>query len=404
MRLKAARISKGDSSKTKMATGHGGAVPDEPWENCTDFTHFLACLRHQMTDGVDIGRIYNALKQPRWVGFFAAADIELCRKMKVPAAICDAVSNDSPAMFEIVQGLQGKRLGRGIVRYIWTNGFRGGKNAILKHLLVQQPKALCAAISRDNLLALLCSFVSKAVIGKEDFSYFFPFQQLGSMLEVELLKGIEKIHAGAFENCQKLSRIVIPDTVKEINRKAFYNCVGLGSVVIPGSVTKIGDAAFGDCTHLASVILPACLTEINWRVFIRCRVLSSVVIPNGVTRIGLGAFYHCCSLASVVIPEGVTGIQSCAFSECFGLTSIVIPNGVTKIGEKAFAGCAHLESVVLPDSLQTVGLRAFAGCACLKSVVFPKGVREVDAHAFDGCTNLKGRPVMDNDGNWSWEG
>ena len=85
----------------------------------------------------------------------------------------------------------------------------------------------------------------------------------------------------------------------EINQYAFYNCDSLTSVVIPDSVKSIGEYAFA-----------------------YCRSLTGVVIPDSVTSIGNGAFYSCDSLTSVVIPDSVTSIGDRAFAYCTGLENI----------------------------------------------------------------------------------
>ena len=84
--------------------------------------------------------------------------------------------------------------------------------------------------------------------------------------------------------------IRIPETINGvkvavISDCAFEGCESLKSVAIPDSVTSIGDIAFADCASL-----------------------TSVNIGNGVTSIGLGAFEGCDSLtiycAAETKPEG----------------------------------------------------------------------------------------------------
>ena len=89
------------------------------------------------------------------------------------------------------------------------------------------------------------------------------------------------------------------------------------------SVTSIGEWAFENCNGLTSVTIPNSVTSIGYMAFAGCSGLTSVTIPNSVTSIGGVAFYKCSGLTSVTIPNSVTSIGEGAFSSCSGLTSIV---------------------------------------------------------------------------------
>ena len=169
------------------------------------------------------------------------------------------------------------------------------------------------------------------------------------------------------------TEIIIPATfsgkpVTSINSFAFENCDSLTSVVIPNGVTSIGDKAFYGCSSLTEIVIPNSVTKIGYSVFENCSSLTSVEIPNGVISIGDNAFENCSSLINVEIPNKVTDIASYAFAGCGALTSVVIPNGVTSIGYGAFVDCDSLTSVVIGDSVNFIGASAFFNCSSLISV------------------------------------
>lgn len=58
---------------------------------------------------------------------------------------------------------------------------------------------------------------------------------------------------GAFENCESLEEIVIPDTVSQIGKASFKNCSSLEIAVISDSVTSVADDAFDGCEKLTIV-------------------------------------------------------------------------------------------------------------------------------------------------------
>ena len=128
---------------------------------------------------------------------------------------------------------------------------------------------------------------------------------------------------------EEATSIKIPDKiggvpVKVIEGYAFENCVKLSKLSIPDSVTSIGDAAF-----------------------IRCSSLKSITIPDGVKEISYTAFSDCKALESVNIPDSVTIIESSAFKNCESIETITIPNSVEKIGDEAFHRCTSLNSITI---------------------------------------------------------
>jgi hypothetical protein len=56
-----------------------------------------------------------------------------------------------------------------------------------------------------------------------------------------------------FENCTRVTSVIIPNNVVYIRQNAFKGCTGLTSVTIPETVTDIDTGAFQNCTSLTSV-------------------------------------------------------------------------------------------------------------------------------------------------------
>ena len=114
----------------------------------------------------------------------------------------------------------------------------------------------------------------------------------------------------AFQNCNYLKTVAIPNTFTSIGEFAFQKCHSLESVDIPNSVTIIGERAFEQCEKLASVTLPDHLTEICNLAFDNCTGLTNLIIPISVTTISSNAFYRCsnisfyCEVEEESIPEG----------------------------------------------------------------------------------------------------
>ena len=154
------------------------------------------------------------------------------------------------------------------------------------------------------------------------------------------------------------------------------------------SVTSIGDWAFQRCESLESIDIPDGVMSIGDGAFSSCKKLTSITIPNSVMSIGIWAFDGCSSLTSIVIPDGVMSIGKGAFKSCGKLTSITIPNSVMIIGEEAFYSCSSLTSVVIPDGVMSIGKLAFFECKKLTSVVIPDSVIRIGEGAFKNCFSL----------------
>ncbi len=125
--------------------------------------------------------------------------------------------------------------------------------------------------------------------------------------------------------------------VEQIGDFAFDNCDDLTNIRIPDSITKIGDFAFQWCSSLTNITIPASVTQIGNYAFYNCFSLTNITIPNGVTKIKDFAFWRCSSLTSITMPDSITQIGKGAFSDCSSLTNITIPDSVTQIGNWAFS-------------------------------------------------------------------
>ena len=172
----------------------------------------------------------------------------------------------------------------------------------------------------------------------------------------------------------KITSVTIPDNITSIGRYAFQNCDDLRSITIPNTVTSITipnrvttiDRGTFCASGLTNVTIPNSVTSIEGDAFFGCSGLTSITIPASVTSIGRQAFWGCTGLTSITIPNSVTNISDWAFLNCSGLTSVTIGNGVTSIGKGAFYNCEELESVTIPDSVTSIKNSAFGGCKELK--------------------------------------
>ena len=96
------------------------------------------------------------------------------------------------------------------------------------------------------------------------------------------------------------------------------------------AVTTVGFYAFEACDWVTDVTIPDTVTLIGEGAFMDCPSLVSINIPETVTGIDRGAFVGCTSLTEITVPEKVAYIREEAFTACESLTSLTLNNGSLK--------------------------------------------------------------------------
>ncbi|EMY3554065.1 leucine-rich repeat domain-containing protein [Flavobacterium psychrophilum] len=156
-----------------------------------------------------------------------------------------------------------------------------------------------------------------------------------------------------------------PFTVKVARNANFTGAAEIPEIVTYNSknyiVTAIGEDAFEYCNTLTSVTIPNSVTVIGKAAFYECGNLTAARIGNSVNSIKPLAFSNCHKLQSIIIPNSVTTIGDGSFARCSGLTSVTIPNSVTSIENSVFSNCDRLSTVncYITTPLNIVGKHCF---------------------------------------------
>lgn len=187
------------------------------------------------------------------------------------------------------------------------------------------------------------------------------------------------------------TKLTIPDDITELNCFALSDCYNITSVTFGenSQLTSIGDGAFNWCESLESITIPDSVTSIGEGAFCCCAKLTSITIPDGVKSIGNHAFAGCSALESITIPDSVLSIGYSAFEGCTALKNITIPGSVLSIGDNAFKECTALESATISEGVKSIGDNAFYNCTNLVNVSLPDSLTSISFNMFYGCTNLQ---------------
>lgn len=184
--------------------------------------------------------------------------------------------------------------------------------------------------------------------------------------------------------CQKITKIIIPDTVIQIGLFAFYNCKRLTSIDIPSSVRYIGNFAFGNCSNLSTINIdtskltyvgetivsntPFYYNEANWQddvlylgtaALCGKNTISDLKIKEGTEIVADYAFACNDNIVSVSLPSSLRIICQLAFDDLHSLSAIELPDGLEYIANNAFDGCDQLTELDIPESVNYIGLFAF---------------------------------------------
>ncbi len=252
--------------------------------------------------------------------------------------------------------------------------------------------------------------------------------------ELQYFTGLFSIDDYAFNGCENLTSIILPNSITSIGNYAFNCCYGLtGSLTIPNSVVSIGNSAFYACDGLTALTIGNSVTSIGseafdcwglnavyytgdihqWcniqfvnagsdnfnvssnplyyahNLYIDNELVTDLVIPETVTEIKAYAFIGATCLTSLTFPNSVTSIDSCAFYACEGLASLTLGDSVTSIGDYAFSYCMGLTGeLTIPDAVTSIGEYAFINCYDFTSLTIGNSVTTIGNMAFYFCEGL----------------
>ena len=250
------------------------------------------------------------------------------------------------------------------------------------------------------------------------------FYQCERITSILLPDSVERIGASAFKRCVKLSELNFPENLSVIGNSAFEACEGLSGADLPAKLQTLGRDAFRSCTCLQYVQIPDSLEEIEGNPFANCVNLIEIRIspehpffstpnrallnksdgtlvcypaglpdtewelPGETQAIGAYAFFNCRNLVHVFMAGGLTEIRDSAFAGCSSLERVDLPVGLQRIGSFAFEFCEHLTAVSLPEGLESIGSDAFSLCGRLTEVDLPEGLQSLGNDAFAFCNSL----------------
>ena len=179
--------------------------------------------------------------------------------------------------------------------------------------------------------------------------------------------------------------VKVPKGIKYIGEYAFER-KSLKSVSIPDSVTRIYDLAFEGCDDLAKIEVPDTIEYIASNAVANTKWQMSS--KEKYIVLGKILLAYTGDEEEVTVPDGVRVVAKQAFNFS-GLTTLHLPDSVIRIEEGAFAHCAQLQIAELGENLEVIERKAFEGDKYLNYVRFGHHLREIGEDAFLQCWKLE---------------
>lgn len=180
-------------------------------------------------------------------------------------------------------------------------------------------------------------------------------------------------------------------TVTGIAVKTFYNCNKITSLTIPATVREIGEKFLGYNPRLERITVEdgsryykdinGILYTADGATLLKCpeHYFDPVAVPDGVRTIAELAF-NSSKITSVVLPNTLNEICYAAFSWCEHLTKVTIPASVTTLERSVFMGCYYLKYAKIES--EVVGENMFYDCKSLSTIILGPKVKKLGKWAF----------------------
>ena len=165
----------------------------------------------------------------------------------------------------------------------------------------------------------------------------------------------------------------------------------------------VGESAFEGCNNLARVEIPQSITRIEDHAFRNCTALTDAFFFDRETLLPLGAqLFAECPLDTLYLGAKIEYISEASestspFCGNKSLKTVIITDVETDIYDYEFYGCSGLEMAVVGDGVERIGRWTFSGCSSLKNFTFGSNVSTIGEEAFSDCTavtNITGRAVQ----------
>ncbi len=235
----------------------------------------------------------------------------------------------------------------------------------------------------------------------------YAFEKCTLLEKINIPQSLVQIRNDAFAE-SGIKEFIAPDSFKEIWGYAFKDCKNLEKVDL-NKTTSIGDMSFENCTKLSSIVLPNTLVELGTYVFSGCTLLNNIKMPSKPIEItntfiyGSGYYNDAKNWENGILY--VDNYLVTTNNDLLNQQSINVKEGTIVIAINAFTNNGkNLKSIVLPEGLKIIGSSAFSGLYSLSQINIPSSVISIGNNAFGSTDLYKNQSNWENGGfyidNW----
>ena len=235
----------------------------------------------------------------------------------------------------------------------------------------------------------------------------YAFEKCTLLEKINIPQSLVQIRNDAFAE-SGIKEFIAPDSFKEIWGYAFKDCKNLEKVDL-NKTTSIGDKSFENCTKLSSIVLPNTLVELGTYVFSGCTLLNNIKMPSNPIEItntfiyGSGYYNDAKNWENGILY--VDNYLITTNNDLLNQQSINVKEGTIVIAINAFTNNGkNLKSIVLPEGLKIIGSSAFSSLYSLSQINIPSSVISIGNNAFVSTDLYKDQSNWENGGfyidNW----
>ena len=134
----------------------------------------------------------------------------------------------------------------------------------------------------------------------------FAFSHLLKLKTITLPSSITTIWSYTFEECSSLTSITANVNVEEFPAYFVNNCDNLEKIDLSNAkIKETNIASFSNCDKLTTVILPDTLEVLSHMTLYRCNAITSLDIPSSVKKVEESFYLYCNNFKNYTIPDGL---------------------------------------------------------------------------------------------------